>query len=248
MPSLTTRRICRKAVGISSAVCITVATVACGTITASASKTSASSAVKQTASAIKWTSGSGPPRTAAARQILADVNAVFARSEDTYEAMFAPIPAPGTAVTVLEDNIGIAPRAMVDSTGRHAYLSAADQATIERRGMAALTQVFTPTMAQREYSILVGVVGTSSSGQDLLGGGGASVVNYVDESINGSQASVRAAVQQWTRIGYVNPQSGKQYWQVNRAIVLVDASLVQSQGGNWLVASRSWNYAPGQGP
>ena len=73
-------------------------------------------------------------------------------------------------------------------------------------------------------------------------------MNYVDESINGSQVSVRAAVQQWTRIGYVNPQSGNQYWQVNRATVLVDASLVQSQAGNWLVASRSWNYAPGQGP
>src|ERR1700730_13715920 len=110
--------------------------------------------------------------------------------------------------------------------------------------MAALTQAFTPAMAQREYSILVGVVGTPSSRQDLLGGGGASVVNYVDESINGSQASVWAAVQQWTRIGYVNPQSGNQYWQVNRATVLVDASLVQSQAGNWLVASRSWNYAP----
>jgi len=123
-----------------------------------------------------------------------------------------------------------------------------DQATIEHRGMAALQQVFTPAMARHEYKILAGVVGTASSGQDLLGGGGASVVKYLHESINGSQARIQAAVQQWSRIGYVNPQSGKQYWQVNRAIVLVDDALVQSQGGSWLVASRSWNYAPGQGP
>jgi hypothetical protein len=151
-------------------------------------------------------------------------------------------------MSALEDNMAIAPRAMLDSTGRHAYLSLEDQATIERRGIAALLQVFTPAMAQHEYTILAGVVATESSGQELLGGGGASVVKYLYESINGSRANIRAAVQQWSRIGYVNPQSGKQYWQVNRAIVLVDAGLVQSQGGSWLVASRSWNYAPGQGP
>jgi len=248
MPSINARRARRTAAGVCGAACMTVAIAACGTIVASASKTAASPSARETASVINWTSTSGPPRTAAARKVLGTVNAAFARAEDTYEAMFAPPPPTGTAMRALDDNMATAPRATLDSTGRHAYLSAADQATIEHRGMAALQQVFTPAMARHEYKILAGVVGTASSGQDLLGGGGASVVKYLHESINGSQARIQAAVQQWSRIGYVNPQSGKQYWQVNRAIVLVDDALVQSQGGSWLVASRSWNYAPGQGP
>ena len=244
MPSLNARR---KAVGVAGATCIAVVIAACGTIVAPASKTAPRSA-GGTASVIKWTSSSGSPRTAAVRHVLGAVNAAFARAEDTYEAMFAPPPRPGTPISALEDNMAIAPRAMLDTTGRHAYLSGADQAAIKRRGMVALLPVFTPTMARREYKVLTGVVGTASSGQDLLGGGGASVVRYLDESINGSQARIRAAVKQWSRIGYVNPKSGKQYWQVNRAIVLVNVALVQSLHGNWQVASRSWNYAPGQGP
>ena len=248
MPSLNARHTCRRTVGVLGALCVAAATAGCGTVVASASNPSTHSARKDTAATIKWTSKSGLPQTAAIRQVLDDVNTAFARAEDTYEAMFAPPPATAIPVTALEDNMAIAPRAMLDSTGLHAYLSTADQATIERRGMAALLQIFTSDMAQREYAILVGVVGTESSGQDLLGGGGASVVNYADESINGAQASVQASVQQWSRIGYVNPQSGTQYWQVNRAVVIVNAQLTQSQGGNWLVASRSWNYAPGQGP
>lgn len=248
MSSFNVRRACFRAAGVTGAACMAFAIAACGTIVASAPKTSPSQPARETASAIKWTSSSGSPQTPAVRRVLGAVNASFARAEDTYEAMFAPPPPSGTAISALEDNRAVAPRAMVDSTGHHAYLSAVDQGTIERRGMAALLQVFAPVLAQREYNILVGVVGTESSGQELLGGGGASVVKYLDESINGSKASIRAAVQQWSRIGYVNPQSGRQYWQVNRAIVLVNAALLQSKGGKWLVASRSWDYAPGQGP
>ncbi len=248
MPSLNARYARRKAVGVSAAACIAVMIAACGTIVAPASKTSAPRSAKETASVINWTSSSGAPRTAAVRQVLAAVNAAFAQAEDTYEAMFAPPPPPGTPISALENNMATAPRAMLDSTGRHAYLSGADQATIKSRGMAALLQVFTPAMARQEYNLLAGVVGTASSGQDLLGGGGASVVRYLDEVIDGSQARIQAAIKQWSRIGYVNPQSGKQYWQVNHAIVLVNVTLVRSQQGNWLVASRSWNYAPGRGP
>jgi hypothetical protein len=248
MRSLNVRHDRRKAVSVFGAAGAAVVLAACGTIVAPTSKTSAPRSARETASVIKWTSSSGSPRTAAARQALGAVNAAFARAEDTYEAMFAPPPAPGTSISALQDNMAIAPRPMLDSTGRHAYLSGADQATIKHRGMVALLQVFTPAIVQREYDILAGVVGTQSSGQDLLGGGGASVVRYLAESINGSQASIRAAVKQWNRIGYVNPISGKQHWQVNRAIVLVDVTLVRSQRGSWLVASRSWNYAPGQGP
>jgi hypothetical protein len=238
----------RKAVGISVATCMTLAIAACGTVVASNSNTSASGSTKKTTSVVKWTSRSGPPRTAATRRALVAVNGVFARAEGTYEAMFAPPPPAGTAVSALDDNMAVAPRATLDSTGRHAYLSGADQATIERRGLAELQQVFTPAMVRHEYKILAGVVGTQSSGQDLLGGGGASVVKYLGESINGSNAHIRADVQQWSRIGYVNPQSGRLHWQVNHAIVIVNAVLLRTQGGNWLVESRSWNYAPGQGP
>jgi hypothetical protein len=135
-------------------------------------------------------------------------------------------------------------RAMSVSAGTSSAGHAWRQAD-RRPGRGARPQ---PRATRREYKVLAGVVGTESSGQDLLGGGGASIVRYLHESINGSQAHIRAAVKQWSRIGYVNPKSGKQHWQVNHAIVLVNVALVRSQRGNWLVASRSWNYAPGQGP
>jgi hypothetical protein len=74
------------------------------------------------------------------------------------------------------------------------------------------------------------------------------VVKYLDESIHGSRAHVRADVRQWSRIGYVNPNSGRVHWQVNHAIVIISDTLIRSQRGSWLVESRSWRYAPGQGP
>ena len=122
------------------------------------------------------------------------------------------------------------------------------QATIESRGLAALAEVYTPAMVRSRYEILAGVVRTLLSGQDLLGGGGASVVKYMSESINQSTATITAAVRQWTRIGYVNPQTGKVFWQVNQAIVIVTDSLQRSDSGIWLVSNRTWQYAPGQGP
>jgi hypothetical protein len=110
MPSLNARYARRKAVGVSAAACIAVMIAACGTIVAPASKTSAPRSARETASVINWTSSSGAPRTAAVRQVLAAVNAAFAQAEDTYEAMFALPPPPGTPISALENNMATAPR------------------------------------------------------------------------------------------------------------------------------------------
>ena len=198
-------------------------------------------------SGIGWTSASGVRPTGATLKELNAMEAVFARSEDTYEAMFAPPPVTRMATTTLEDNVTIAPAATLDKTGKHAFLSRSAQSTIESRALAALDQVFTPTMAGKESRIVVGVVNTVSSGQDLLGGGGASVVKYGSETITGNTAAITASVKQWSRIGYVNPVTGKIYWQTNRAIVIVKDSFAYT-AGSWQVASRTWDYAPGQGP
>jgi hypothetical protein len=198
-------------------------------------------------SGIGWTSVSGVRPAGAVFRELNVMKAVFAQSEDTYEAMFAPPPATKMAMTAVEDNMTIAPAATLDKTGKHAFLSKAAQSTIESRALAALNQAFTPAMAGKESRIVVGVVSTISSGQDLLGGGGASVVKYQSESITGNTAAITASVKQWSRIGYVNPVTGKVYWQINRAIVIVKDSLAYT-AGTWKVASRTWDYAPGQGP
>lgn len=219
---------------------------ACGHVHLQASSDHQSTGVND--STIVWALSSGAPRTTAARRDVRALNTAFSRAEDTYEAMFAPPPTHKIAATALQDNMAVPAMATLDSTGRHAYLTRADKVTIESRAMAELEQVFTPAMVRREYKIVVGVVGTVSSGQDLLGGGGASVVRFLDESIKGSTGSIQADVKQWSRIGYVNPQTGKLRWQVNHAIVIVKDLLVKSSSGNWLVVSRSWKYAPGQGP
>jgi hypothetical protein len=198
-------------------------------------------------SGIGWTSASGVRPTGATLRELNAMKAVFARSEDTYEAIFAPPPATKMATSALEDNMTIAPAATLDKTGKHAFLSKSAQSTIESRAHAALNQVFTPAMAGKESRIVAGVVNTMSLGQDLLGGGGASVVKYGSESITGNTAAITASVKQWSRIGYVNPATGKVYWQTNRAIVIVKDSLAYT-AGTWRVASRTWDYAPGQGP
>ena len=160
-------------------------------------------------SGIGWTSASGVRPTGATLKELNAMEAVFARSEDTYEAMFAPPPVTRMATTTLEDNVTIAPAATLDKTGKHAFLSRSAQSTIESRALAALDQVFTPSMAGKKSRIVVGVVNTVSSGQDLLGGGGASVVKYGSETITGNTAAITASVKQWSRIGYVNPVTGK---------------------------------------
>ena len=189
-----------------------------------------------------------PGRGANGSSQTANVQAAVARAEDVYEAMFAPPPARPLANTALEDNAKITPLATLDRTGRHALVTSAQQTTIETRGMAALAQVYTPAMVRSRYRILSGVVGTLSSGQDLLGGGGASVVKYTSESIGQATATVTASVRQWTRIGYVNPQTGKVHWQINRATVIVTDKLKRTASGTWLVSARTWHYAPGQGP
>ena len=198
-------------------------------------------------SGIGWTSASGVRPTGATLRELNAMEAVFAQSEDTYEAIFAPPPATKMATTALEDNMTIAPAATLDKTGKHAFLSKSAQSTIESRALAALNQVFTPAMAGKESRIVVGVVNTMSSGQDLLGGGGASVGKYGSESITGNTAAITASVKQLSRIGYANPVTGKVYWQTNRAIVIVKDSLAYT-AGTWRVADRTWDYAPGQGP
>ena len=179
---------------------------------------------------------------------LSAVQHAFAQAEDVYEAMFAPPPATRMAASALEDNLAVAPVATLDRTGHRALLTATDQNVIESRGITALSNVYAPALADRMYKILVGVVGTISSGQDLLGGGGASVVKYQSESISGSTAKITASVAQWSRIGYVDPQTGVQHWQVNRAIVIVHDTLQRTASGQWQVTSRVWQYAPGQGP
>jgi hypothetical protein len=152
------------------------------------------------------------------------------------------------AKAALEDNANVTPIATLDATGHHALLTTALRAVIESRGLAALAQVYTPAMVRSRYRILAGVVGTLSSGQDLLGGGGAAVVKYLRQSVSPSSAVITAAVRQWTRIGYVNPQTGKVSWQINHAIVIVTDSLQRTSSGKWLVSNRTWQYAPGQGP
>lgn len=179
---------------------------------------------------------------------LVAIRNTVASAENVYEAMFAPPPARPMPKTALQDNARVAPVATLDQTGHHALLTSAMQATIENRGLAALAQVYTPAMVRSRYRILAGVVRTLSSGQDLLGGGGASIVKYLRASISQSSAVVTAAVRQWTRIGYVNPQTGKAFWQTNHAIVIVTDSLQRTGSDKWLVSSRTWQYAPGQGP
>jgi len=198
--------------------------------------------------AMVWTSASGKQAPASVAAALPAIHQAVAGAEDAYEAIFAPPPTGVMAKTALEDNPAVTPAATLDRTGRHALLTSADADLIESRGLAALSQVYTPAMASHIGQILTGVVGTVSSGQDLLGGGGASVVTYKTESINGSTAQVTASVAQWSRIGYVDATTGAQHWQINRAIVIVTDTLARNASGQWQVAGRSWTYAPGQGP
>jgi hypothetical protein len=203
------------------------------------------------AAAVLALASAGTPASAGPGQRSSELAAIrdtFASAENVYEAMFAPPPAHPMPKAALEDNAGVTPVATLDRTRRHALLTTAMQTTIESRGLAALAQVYTPAMVRSRYRILAGVVGTLSSGQDLLGGGGATVVKYLNQSIGQSSAVITAAVRQWTRIGYVNPQTGKVSWQTNHAIVIVTDSLQRTGSSKWLVSSRTWQYAPGQGP
>lgn len=204
---------------------------------------------------VKATGGGSVGTTAVPGAVVASPVAVaMALAENTYEAVLAPptaeIPATlrASAPDALPDLSSAPPAPTLDPTGRHAYITATGQADITARATAAISDAFTGAYATQYEQTVQGVVSTLSSGQELLGGGGATVQKYLSATVQGANEVVVALVNQWSRIGSVGADTGEVRWQVNRNTVQVTDTLTKTAAGVWKVADRSWTYLPGNEP
>jgi hypothetical protein len=187
------------------------------------------------------------------------IESTVAGAEVAYEAMGSPAPLPGSTMSQaavartfaglpkMNDDRTVAPHAFLDSTGRHAYLSPSELATTVSNDQVVLTHFYGPTLEQRYLTVSTNVADAETSGQDLFGGGGATILEYQSVAVTGTTATVTATVAQWSTIGSVNATTGAVTWQTNQANVRVDETLTDGTTG-WLVTARTWQYLPGQGP
>jgi hypothetical protein len=197
----------------------------------------------------RWSSrGAGSP---IGGEPPAEIATAVRRAEAVYEEVLAPVHEEGQeidALSGLPDLEAREPTPAVDLSGRHSFLSVEDQRVLTARADDAIGSAFGESYADRYRAIVHGVIRSAASGQELLGGGGASVRSFLRYSLDGrSESTVVAQVDQWSRTGVVSAETGAVRWSVARATVEVTDRL-ERFGDGWRVVDRSWRYLPGEGP
>jgi hypothetical protein len=111
----------------------------------------------------------------------------------------------------------------------------------------ALNRLFTPETAKSMAQIVERAIKGETGGSFIESAGGASVKSFDSTTITGNTAVVTATVTQWDTVGQIQPD-GSVRWATPQADVNVADNLVREASGTWRVATRTWSYAPGQGP
>lgn len=174
---------------------------------------------------------------------------VIAEAEDVYQAMGAPPRRGplGEPTSALSNQRGASAVARVDAEGKRAYLSPAEVAMMRSNASAALTRLFTPTLATSMLAVVDRAISMQSGGNFVVGGGGANLKSFDSLAINGDKAQVRATVTHWSLVGQLQPD-GSVRWARPENDLVVDLKLVRQGPHQWLISDRNWDFAPGQSP
>ena len=172
----------------------------------------------------------------------------FTQAEDLWYAATGPLPLDWQAKLGHIDDPAVAPTANLNSSGNTAYISPTAVTADISRAQTAFQMLYSPEIISQQMPKFIGVLHSESGGSSLAGTGGASIAKFNSVIVNSSQASIQAIVNEWTKIGYINPITGQTHWQTNRAQQIVTDILNLNAAGQWHVTSSVSSYLPGQGP